>query len=225
MAPGACDLSTQLTELVERARSQVRDPGGSFILDEDLVIWANEAQTDIAARTEVLQKTVSGQTWAGMGGLSMPPQANVNPEMVEILSLRLGEDDVTFVSDRTFNDYKDEGAIPATTIGRVFEGTIELYPTPAANITFVLRYSFIPAPLIGSDDVLSLPSQMDRKVVEYMVAQAKYKDGDPAEGDRWLARYEQGLPPLNTGRRLLDPGPMDLHFEPNSFELDPGYMA
>lgn len=213
-------MVADLNTLVERVRSHSRDDGGSFITDGDIVTWLNEAQTDISARTEVLQHETSGTT---SGTIPMPP--GTSPEMVEILSLRLGTDDVEFVSDATWNSWKDLKDNPTNTLGRVFDKVIELYPTPTANTAYVLRYSKIPFELTQSSDEHELPLQFERKLVEFAVAQAKLKDSDPYEASLWLSRYEQGLPQVNTGSRLNFPGPMAFVPDPGPFELDQGYSA
>lgn len=206
-------MTAPFGELITRARTFVRDEGASFIDDDDLGNWINEAQTDLAARTEVLDHEVTGTT---SDNIAFP-----TPDMVTFRSLRLGTDDVEFVSDDDFNIIKDLGVTSPNTIARVFDDVIELYPTPEADTEYTLRYSQIPYGLVQPNDLHSLPLQMERKLIEYAVAQAKYKDGDPGDGDRWLARYEQGLPPVSTGRERQQTGPLSFARRPNAWDMQP----
>lgn len=200
--------------LMERQRTFLRDSGGGFISDDDLVAWTNEAQTDIAARTQVLHDSVTGTT---SGTIPLP----TDPALIEIIELLLGTDRVAFVDSVTFNSFTDQGIAPGTTIARVFETDIELYPTPSASV-YVLRFSKIPNPLVNGSDEHELPPQFERKLIEYPVAQGKYKDGATDEGDRWLARYEQGLPGVSIGREKYFTGPLFVTRESNIWDRQRG---
>jgi hypothetical protein len=206
--------------LIARARSFVRDEGGSFIDDDDLGNWINEAYRDIAARLEVMQHEVEGDIWSTFDHLDLPPDAVLNPDVVVILSLRFETTDVQFVADQTFNQWRDDTASPPTTLGRVFDGKIEVYPLPAEGVHYVLRYAYIPDELVQPNDLHVLPVQLERKLIEYAVAQAKLKDEDHAASDRWFLKYEQGLPQVSTGRTVQMPGTMSFQPAPTYFELD-----
>jgi hypothetical protein len=208
--------------LIARARSFVRDEGASFIDDDDLGNWINEAYKDIASRLEILQREeawhISGATPADRQNLPMPTAAGVGT--YAITSLRLGLVDVQFVSDDVFNDWQDATSSPPTTIARVFNGQIELYPIPDDAQEYVLRFVYVPADLVQPNDLHVLPVQLERKLVEYAVSQANMKDGDYASADRWFLKYEQGLPQVTRGRETQMPGTMSFQPAPTYFEED-----
>ncbi len=208
--------------LIGRARSFVRDATGSFIDDDDLGNWINEAYRDLAARLSILQRqeesNITGLTPADRQTLALPVSSG--NATYEILSLRLGDVDVQFVADEVFNSWQDSAGTPPVTIARVFDGQIELYPIPEEGTEYTLRYAFVPAELVQQNDIHILPVQLERKLVEYAVAQAKYKDGDDPAGDRWFMRYEQDLPQVSRGRETLQPGPMSFTPAATYFELD-----
>ncbi len=215
-------MTATLAELVARARTFTRDTSGAFIEDDDLVVWINEAYKDLASRLQVVQREeawhITGATPADRQGLPLPTSSG--NATYEVLSLRLGTVDVQFVNSELFNDWQDAGDVPPVTLGRIFNGQIELYPIPDELTEYTLRYAFVPADLVDAADEHMLPTQMERKLVEYAVASAKLKDGDDATSDRFFARYEQGLPQLATGRETLQPGPMSFQPAQSWFEED-----
>ncbi len=215
-------MTATFGDLVERARSFTRDTSGAFIEDEDLAVWINEAYKDIASRLQIAQREeawhIGGATPAERQTLPLPTSSGRST--YEVLSLRLGTVDVQFVNDDLFNDWQDGHDVPPVTIARIFDGQIELYPIPAENTEYTLRYAFVPADLVQASDQHMLPTHLERKLVEYAVASAKLKDGDDATSDRFFARYEQGLPQLSTGRETLQPGPMSFQPAQSWFEQD-----
>jgi hypothetical protein len=208
-------VSDTFGNLIERARSFLRDSGGTYIDDDDIGTWINEAHKDIAARLEVMQRTEEGTT---TGTIPMPTTDGTFT--VVILSLRIGITDIQFVSDAVFNSWADATSSPPTTLGRVWEDQIELYPTTTDAADYVLKVAFIPADLVNSEDVHVLPVQLERKLVEYAVAQANMKDSDYAASDRWFLKYEQGLPQISLGKTAQTPGTMSFQPAPTYWELD-----
>jgi hypothetical protein len=207
-------MTAQLLTLIERVRSFCRDSAGGFIDDDDVVAWINEAYADIASRLSVMQRTDNGTT---SGSITLP--TTDGSFTVEVLSLRFGVTDVQFVSDSVFNSWADSTSTPPTTLARVWEGRIDLYPVPNAQ-DYEIRVAFIPSPLRQSSDKHVLPLQLERKLIEYAVSQAKLKDEDYAGSDRWFLKYEQGLPQVSTARTVQMPGPMSFQPEPTYFEDD-----
>jgi hypothetical protein len=205
-------MTATFVQLITRARSFVRDEGASFIDDDDLGNWINEAYRDIAARLPVMQRTDTGTAT----GLINLPTTN-GTFTVEILGLRFGSSEVEFVNDAVFDSWA--GAAPPTMIARVWQNQIEVSPTPDLD-DYELKIAFIPAELVQPGDVHVLPIQLERKLVEYAVSQAKLKDEDFASSDRWFIKYEQGLPQVSTSRSVQQPGPLSLGLEPSYFDLD-----
>jgi hypothetical protein len=212
-------MTATLGELTDRVRVVMRDSDGRFITDDVIANWLNEAQQDLAARIALLDyevsSTTSGSTIALPSGTSAP--------LLEAIQLQVGTGDgseVEFTNIDNFQMWQDSTSQPGNTLGIVFNGNIELYPAPTTGTAYRLRYKGMPPIMEGSDDLHSLPVQLERKLVQYAQSQAKYMDGEEGEGDRYLQMYEQGLPPVSIGRESFQPGPMQLVPEPTWFDLD-----
>lgn len=207
-----------LLELRSRVYSQIRDHDRVFIEAGDVDDWLNEAYVDLASRLDVIEFEVQGLT---TGNPSLPfPDVESFPEVLRPMILRLGTEDVEFVDSDTFYAWADVGAIPAHTIAYIFNNVILLHPNPEADIDFVFRYSSSPEPLVNDTDEPLVPSYMQTKMVRYAQAQAWYKTDEITRGDRALASYEQGLPPVPGGRDKTIPGPVTLMMEPGPFDVD-----
>jgi hypothetical protein len=141
-------------------------------------------------------------------------------DSVQVLSLRLAEDDVEFVDDATWNAYSDSSSPLQHTIARVFAGQIELYPDPGST-TYELRYSYSPAPLDTPEDAPALPAHLHSRLAQYAIAMCRYKEGQLGEGDRMMSLYESALPAPALGAINLRPGPLSIGMAPTPFDSDP----
>ncbi len=206
-----------LADLKRRVYAVLRDSPKSFVKDADVEDLLNEAACDLAARLGVLQTTKTGTT----SGSSIAFPAS--PEVARIVSLRLGsDDDVEFTDDEVFWSWSDGGDTPDHTLGRVWNETIELYPTPTTGTAYSLRYAHLPTAVMeGPEDIPELPTQLHPKLVHYARAHALYRCNEESKGDRFLALYEDGLPPVSTGVEASRPGPLSISLEPGPFDSDP----
>lgn len=142
-------------------------------------------------------------------------------DCVQVLSLRLGSDDVEFVDDATWNAYSDATGYTSHTLGRVFGSTIELYPTPSAGTSYAIRYAYVPLALAQPEDEPEIAANLQPRLVQYTLAMCKYKEGEPGEGDRYLSLYEAGLPAPPLGSLTQRPGPLSIGFAEGPFDIDP----
>lgn len=194
----------------------LQDTSRAFIAEEDVQSWLNEAQLDAATRLRLLRGEKTGTTTA-----STIPLSIVAPDVLtEIQTLHIGGYEVLFVSDDEFDDYRDNGATPSVTIGRIFDGNIELYPAPTTGTAYVLRYVREPAAMVEHSDTSELPSQHHRKLVAFAASEALYQDGNFTLADRKKAEYERGLPDPPTGLIRLQPGPFSLSFAGGPFDTE-----
>jgi len=211
-------MAATLTTLISRVRSVVRDASGDFVTDANITQWLNEAITDISARQEVVEDELTGTT--SDNTVDLPPSGSDEVLIVKSLILGTEGDDVVFVDDDVWQSYHDAGADPDYTLGKVFNETIELYPTPDSGTAYALRFTKVPAPFTTGTDVHALPLHMERKLTDYATAYACYKLDDTNRGDRYMALYEMGLFPVATGRETKRPGPMTLVPIAGPFDLD-----
>lgn len=204
---------TTMTQLRTRVRAVVRDDSGVFVTDANILAWLNEAQNDLANRLQVTKVSTTGTT---SGNTIALPAALVEPT-----SLRLGtEDEVVWVDDETWNPWYDSGDDPGYYLARVFGSNVEIYPTPDTGTAYALRYIGVPTDLSADADVVSLPQELQTKMVQYAQAEALFKEGELAKADRKKQDYEIGLPPAPLGRKRVQPGNIIIGFEPNSFDSD-----
>lgn len=191
----------------------LRDESRSFVTNDDVLDWLNEAYFDLNARMRFLRSEALG---TASGDITFP----ADPAVLEILSLRLGTDDVDFVDDDVFNSWSDDGATPANTLGRVFERVIQLYPSPTAS-DYTLRYVREPTQLVEDTDVPELPEHLQVKLIRYAQAQAFLKMDQSNEFTAFLGMYEQGLPPPPGVAKPINPGPLQVSYEKGPFDIDP----
>jgi hypothetical protein len=203
-----------LTDIRQRVRDVVRDTPATAITDAMIDRWANEANLDIAARTLGLQDAVAATT----SDNTVPLPA----DFLEPITLRLGtDDDVEFVDDEVWFTHSDGGTTLNHTIARVWKADIEVYPTPAANTAYSLRYYKAPASLSAGGDVPAVAVEQHIRIVNYARAHAKLVLGEIREHDTYLGLYERGLPEPRGSRAKLNPGPLTVSLEPGPFDLDP----
>lgn len=181
------------------------------ITDDDITDWLNDAGVDLAWRTKCLQLEVAGEVADGTVPL---PAGFQEPRF-----LRLGTDDVQWTDDDQFHDWLDSGASAPRTMGRVFGAIIELYPAPATGTDYLLRYYARPADLTAADQIPDIPAVLQRKMVDFAIAQGKLVEQDQAAHDRYMGRYEMGLPIASATSRNM-PAPWQLIPEGNVFDID-----
>lgn len=207
---------TYAQNLIDRARSFGRDDGGGFIDDADYITWLNEASFDLAARLQLFEEEET--TTTSGNSVALP----TSPELVEIQYVLLGTSDhVRFVSGEEWDSNVDAGSSPVNTLAQIYDRVISFYPTPAAGTLVTMRYKMLPVLLTVGEDTITLPSHLERKMVEFACSRARYKDGDFNGGNNWNILYEKGLPSVSTGREPLFTQPLQLQRAQNIFDADP----
>lgn len=122
-----------------------------------------------------------------------------------------------FVDDDLWWAYSDDAADPEVTLGRVFNETIELYPTPEVGTAYKIRYVKKPTALSAGGDAPAIPEELHKKLVFYATSRGKLKEGQEGMSDRYMAMYEEGLAPLNSRSRVV-PGPLTITMERGPFD-------
>lgn len=210
----------EFVEMQDRVRSVVRDTQGAFITDDDIEDWLNEAQSELAQRLGIVQRQITNLTTGAAqitnGSLALPS------DLIDVISLSLSSADggeIAIVDEGTFSSYVNAGATAPATLGRIFEGAIQIYPAPADNATYTLRYvRDLPNLTTSTEEAEgALPAELHGRMVHYARAQAMLK---VKEMDRFRVYYElfaEGLPPHPLGRSRNTPT-LDVSPEPNYFE-------
>lgn len=171
-----------------RVYAVIRDSAKGFVLASEVQEWLNEGNLELAKRLRVLRKTTTGST----DGTAFIP---VPADFLEALTLDIGGGKAEFVRDPSFDARVSIGGTPSIRAARVFGNNIEVFPAPPGATAYTLRHLKTPAAMSADGNTSELPESLHVKVVNYARAHAKYKEGDFDAGDRYMAMYEQGLPP------------------------------
>lgn len=208
---------TALSALITRARIPLRDSAGVFVTDPDLIAIFNEAQNDLANRLQITKTSATGTTSGNT--IALPA------DLVEPTSLLLGtEDEVLWVDDDTYDAWVESANNPGYFLARVFGSNVEIYPTPDTGTAYALRYVSSPTDFTATTDTVTLPEELQTKMVQYAQSEALFKEGELQKADRKKAEYENGLPENPLGRKRIMPGNLVIGFAFNDFDTDPGSM-
>jgi len=203
-----------LGDIQRRVYSHLRDAGKTFVLEEEVEDWINDAYIDLAARLRHLEMEKSDVT-DGTNAINFEA---FSPEVMEIQKLRLGTDTVEFVNTAVWDLWSDDGMVPDHTLGRVFDLKIQLYPTPANATAYKLRYAYLPSILIDLGDIPELPTHLHTKLVDYAIWKAKLKLGEVEEAQGFFFEYERSLPAPPVGKIRLRPHPIRVTFEAGPYD-------
>lgn len=203
------------TALEASVYAVLRDSSKTFVLSTEAKEWLNEAYLDIVARQSLLRKAATGTTNAD-GEITLPSDfIRVDSFWVATDNAETNEAPVV-ARDDIFLSHRNNTTTPDVTLYRIFNGTIETYPA-AVSRSYVLEYVYKPTALSAGSDVPAIPEELHVKLVNYARAQAKWKEGEQTEGDRYMSLYLDGLrrtAPVAADRE--NPGPID-------FVPQPGY--
>lgn len=209
-------MADTFTQLVARVRSMIPDADGDFVTATDLGTYINEAYFDLADRLECVTREFTGTTSGNT--IALPPTGSEVVKRVQ--SLRVDGADVVFVDDAEWNSFADTTDDPGFVVGRVFAGSVELYPTPATGTDYSLRVVIVPETLAGSD-VHELPIWCERKMIDFGAYRSFVKMDEMRRAENFIATYEQGLPAPTIGKDRDIPGPLTIVPIVGPFDLDP----
>ena len=198
VVPGAAAAVGALPNLVKLRTlvyAALRDTERSFnepwFVDEML----NEGYLDLNARLRLNKQEASGTTEAD-GEVPFPT------DLVEIESLYISASPVSFMDDDSFLSFQQSNVMPYTAndvtaiLGRVHQGTSKIETFPAAvSEPYVLEYIARPATMEAESDTPEiLTKELIPRIVNYARAYCKWQEDAEAEGSKFMALYEQGLP-------------------------------
>lgn len=201
--------SNAFNEIRERVFTVVRDSSRTLVTETDVDLWMGEAIEDLTTRLHLGQEEKTGTT---SGNTIDIPDDYVDLIWLKVTRSGSDNDYVLWRDDDIYNSYAESGAAMGSTIGRVFNGNFEMYPTPDTGTAYTLRYW-----ASSSSSLANVRGSLRTRIVNYSRAHAKYKEGDMGAGDRYMELYERNLPaPDNMGPNRL-PGPYSIRPEGNWF--------
>lgn len=167
------------------------DESGVQITDSDILMWANEAQLDIANSTRCIQGKATAPLPSGTYELDLPTQAASS-----IVTLRL--DDVP-IPGIEFSQAEQElqrvdpkrNATGKPEWWTKWGNTVTFYPTPSEDSTITVFYIGIPDNLTGAASVVGIPDRYFSALLQYVLSKAYELDEDYDAQQRAMADYEQ----------------------------------
>ena len=204
-------------EMQYRAFSVLRDDNKRFITDDDVESWLNEAQELIAQRIEFPGEEVD--IAAADGKIALPS------DFLRLETLFVGEMSIKFVDNVLFDQYRVSGNYPYRALGRLFDDYIELIPEPTDGELVTMRYIRRPVRLSASQSTCELPQELHYNMVDYARAQGKYKEEELESGDRYMNRFERGLPLPSSAASRRYPGPLQARYEAGPFDYQGGHRG
>lgn len=154
------------------------DESGVQLVDNDILVWTNQAQQEIANSTKVLKAKATTAVMANTATYSL---ANVSPTILQIESLlldgrRVGNMSVAQAEESISqaDPLMTETGIPS--FWYEWAGEITFWPVPEQNYTMTIRYTANPATLTANSDVLSIPDDYFTDVVNFVLKQAYEMD-------------------------------------------------
>ena len=200
-----------LTDLTALVRSQLRDENDEFISDDEIKMWVNIAQRELADRLNLIQ----GET---VGGTVTDSKFALPAEFIEPNVLTVGGERYEFVADEYFEQALDYDAGFSSLSARIWNGYVELAPTVANGVTYDFRYTKGPTDLAAGGDTSVLPVELHPRLAWYATAMALLKEREEGMADRFIQMYSNGLPPSANGQNRLRPGPFRLTYEPTEWD-------
>lgn len=200
-----------LLQLRERVFSRLRDSERVFVTESEVDHYINEAYMDLNARLRLNRTSVDG-TSSTTGTITYPS------DLVEVEALWFDDTPVQFVNDETFNSYALTGVEPFTYIARAVGSTISTYPA-LISLAYTLEYVARPTMLtVDADQPTVLTPELAMRLPWYAIAEAKWKESEPVEAERYMQQYVEGLPGRPRMAHRMRPAPVTLNVEPGPFD-------
>jgi len=203
-------------ELTDRVFAVLRDSERVFVLETEVGEWLNEAQLDVVARTGILKKTDTGTT-TSLGTVALPTDFIRETAFSVATTTANVNESPELTNDEIFLSWKNAAATPSNTLARIFNENIETYPAVVSK-AYSLEYIRKPLALVVGTDVPEIPEELHIRLVNYARAQAKWKEGEQGEGDRYWALYMEGMPTAPTAQYRTRPGPFSFIPESSYWE-------
>jgi hypothetical protein len=169
------------------------DESGVQITDSDILMWANEAQLDIANSTRCIQGKASTTLTAGTFELDLPEQAASS-----IVTLRLDNTPIPGVEFSQAEQNLQREDPERKQAGRPewwtkWGTTVTFYPTPTEDCEITVFYTGIPENLVGAASVVGVPDRYFSALLQYVMSKAYELDEDYDAQQRAMADYEQKI--------------------------------
>lgn len=185
-------------ELDRRIRAKLSEGAARFFTAQNLLDWENEAQDVICADAPFTVVSMwHSQTLANQPRYQIDPACVVPTGTLlrdtsgTIRRLSYSEPDA---QDDARNWNVGSSLPRACTYENSNEGpAVSLWPTPNLVYDFYIEGHKRPATLVAATDRTDIPPVVVQAVIYYCLWQAKSKDEESTQGDRWEAAFRREL--------------------------------
>lgn len=169
--------------MMKKVRRSFGDNTGIFVKDEDLLMWANEAQLAIVRETGCL--TAEATVAASATPWTLPDT------FIKTIRVLYGVSPISFAPVEHLDSLKLDLTYPGSPGYFYFiNGQLRLYPDPASTdtTTVTIQYSKTPNELTDPADLLTIPLIYHEDVVRFVLARCherneNYKGYEVAMGE------------------------------------------
>lgn len=186
--------TTTGANIISNVRYYLNESTASYWSDAELLVWINDGQMDIAARTQCLESTISvtlsagvleyslNTTYIAVTAVQYSPSnsSGENPNIMGLLRGHPRHVGKTGVEDRYQPMYWYD-----------WDGYLGVYPmlSSATGVALTVFVVDDPTDLTLTSNTLSIPSMFEVALVKYVAAQAFYKAGQFGKAGRFMAEY------------------------------------
>ncbi len=197
-------FNSTLLQMRNKVYMGLRDDSQQFITPGMVNEFLNEGYLDLCARLRLSQATATGSSSATDGTVTLPT------DFIEPTTFSMGAVPLQEATNDLFDSYALVGVAPSTVFYRFYNNKIETYPQQK-NVAYILKYTQVPTRLINDTDVFAdLPAELEIRLVHYGRGQCRYIEGDQADGDRYMAIYNAGIPSVPRAAFRFGRGPNEL---------------
>lgn len=173
------------------AAARFRDPTNVIVSDADWKNYVNTAYGDVLMRFPYAPWNEASTTVtvnAGSRSATLP----VNVFQVTAVYDQTNGFPMVPMEGRAqvFNEYPQQTETGQAMHYRIFGNTLQVYPLPQTNTTYVVEYLVQPAELVNDTDLPAFPEIWHDILVSGAVALAYRDDGNPAMADKYEVEAE-----------------------------------
>lgn len=176
-----------LGDIKRRVKNTFGDTAQVQLTDGMIVDWANDAQMDIARKTECLAASVSGPLSVSITNFPLPANF-LRENRVELATIGVLRRTTLEALDKSISDLTVAG-IPE--LYYLVGNYMNFYPMPNIDLTLNIFFLAVPsAELAGDTDVPEIPIRFHEDIVRYTLAEAKKMDEEYAEAGALMQEYD-----------------------------------
>jgi len=179
------------------------DESGVQLVDNDVLVWTNEAQNVIADSTKVLKaKAVTAMT----NGTNTYSLSSISPKILQIESLLVNGRRIGNMSVAQAEETISQSDPLAEEVGfpgfwYEWAGEITFWPKPNLDAEILIRYTAAPTVLTAMSDILSLPDDFLPDVINHVLRRAYEMDENESMMNYKRQEFENSMLELTDEER------------------------